>query len=179
LTNHTNHAIWEGTPYISFTDSQTSLQDLADFRSRRGRGSQNIVVVDPRVRFELGLPVLQCREEMKHYRVNSPHKCEYWRDHYLYLWEVRPEEVVGIWDWNHLRGEAGWLKKIIIPAVEKHREDRGRKEIGNQMKDHMHQCNDRLPSKVAPVSFHFETNLTSSQCIPDCPPLAILVCQGA
>jgi hypothetical protein len=154
-----------------------SLQDLAEFRSKRESGFQNIVVVNPRAWFELRLSVLQYSEEMKHYKMNSPYKCEHWKEHYLYSWEVRPEEVVGIWDWNHLRGEADWLKKVIIPVVEKHREDRGRKEIENQVKDQVHHCNDRLPIKVALYPFHFETNLTSSQCILAWPPLAILVCR--
>lgn len=70
LKTHTDHRIWEDTPYISFSNCPRALEKLADLRTTRpGRGPQRIVVIDPRVRIELGLPILHCGEELKYYQV--------------------------------------------------------------------------------------------------------------
>lgn len=150
LARHANHRIWEDTPYISFTKSQTSLQDLAEFRSQRKRGSQNIIVVDPRVRFDLGLPVLQYSKEMAYYKVEPPYERGYWEDHFLYLWEVIPEEVVGIWDWDRLRSEKDWLQMVIMPAVEQHRETRKNDKV-------RHETAVRSPCTFHPMSSQVST----------------------
>lgn len=122
LETHTDHKIWEDTPYISFSNCPQSLKELADYRStRRGRGLQSIVVIDPRVRTELGLLVLHYGAEMAHYQVNAPYKRDYWQHQYLCLWEVTPAEVVGIWEWDDLRRSTNWYGDVIMPAVDRHR----------------------------------------------------------
>ena len=128
LTKHANHGTWEDTPYISFTNSPGALQDLAESRMRN-RGDQSIVVVDPRIRIEIGLPVLHYKEEMEHYRIQSPYTRNYWDGHYLCLWEVTPEEVVGVWKWNELRNKQNWFAEIILPAVEAQRKKRDRYQV--------------------------------------------------
>jgi hypothetical protein len=80
------------------------------------------VVIDPRTRIELGLPILHCGVEMDHYQVKAPYKRDYWQNHYLYLWEVTPAEVVNIWEWDELQRSTNWSEDIIIPAVSRHRE---------------------------------------------------------
>ena len=94
----------------------------------RNRGDQYIVVADPRIRLEVGLPVLPYKEEMACYKVRSRYGGDYWDDHYLCLWEVTPEEVVGVWEWNYMRSELNWYERIIMPAVEEHREERDRRK---------------------------------------------------
>lgn len=121
---YTDHQIWSDTPYISFTNSPKSLQELADWRVTRNRGDQKIVVVDPQARFQLGLPILSCSDEMAHYDIQSRYQRNYWHNHYLCLWEVTPQEVVDIWDWTDLRKESNWYEDIIKPALQVHRERR-------------------------------------------------------
>ena len=128
LETHADHRIWEDTPYISFTKYPAALQSLAESRMNRNRGDQYIVVVDPRIRLEVGLPVLHYKEEMAYYKVQSRYGGDYWDGHYLCLWEVTPEEVVGVWEWNYLRSELNWYERIIMPAVEEHREGQDRRE---------------------------------------------------
>ncbi len=122
LETHTDHKNWEDTPYISFSNCPQSLEELANCRrTRRGRSLQRIVVIDPRIRLELGLPILHCGAEMAHYQVKAPYSRDYWQNHYLCLWEVTPAEVVGIWEWDDLQRSTNWYEDVIIPAVSQHR----------------------------------------------------------
>lgn len=138
LAKHANHRIWEDAPYISFTNSPQSLQDLANWRtSNKNRGDQWIVVVDPRVRFELRLPILQYSEEMTYYSIEPPYGRDYWSSHYLCVWEVTPEEVVAVWRWEDLRNNPNWYEEIIVPAVIQSRweRDHGQAERSNLQRD--------------------------------------------
>lgn len=128
LETHADHRIWEDTPYISFTKYSDALQSLAESRMNRNRGDQHVIIVDPRIRLEIGLPVLHYKEEMAYYEIQSRYEYDYWDGHYLCLWEVTPEEVVGVWEWNDLRSEPNWYEEIIMPAVEEHREERDRRK---------------------------------------------------
>lgn len=123
LKTHVDHGNWEDTPYISFSNCPQTIEELANWRStRRGRGPQRIVVIDPRTRIELGLPVLHCGAEMDHYQVKAPYGRDYWQNHYLCLWEVTPAEVVGIWEWDDLQRSTNWYDNVIMPAVSRHRD---------------------------------------------------------
>lgn len=124
LKVHADHSIWKPTPYISFTDSARELQSLAEFRLTRNRGDQSIIVVDPRVRFEKGLPILHFGDEMQVYGIQSRYRGNHWDNHFLCLWEVTPEEVVGVWDWHALRNNDDWLEGIIMPRVVEYRQER-------------------------------------------------------
>ena len=126
LTTHGDHRDWTATPYISFTSSPDALQQLANSRMNGRRGDQYLVVVDPRIRIEIGLPVLHYKEEKEHYGVQSRYERDYWSGHYLCLWEVTPEEVVDVWAWNDLRSQRNWFEETVMPAVEIHRENRER-----------------------------------------------------
>ena len=81
LKKHADHTNRKDTPYISFTSSPQSLQELADWRGTGNRGDQWIVVVDPRVRFELGLPILRYSEEIAYYGIEPRYTRDYWRNH--------------------------------------------------------------------------------------------------
>ena len=129
LTTHGDHRDWTATPYISFTSSPHALQQLADSRMNGKRGDQYLVVVDPRIRIEIGLPVLHYKEDKEHYGVQSRYERDYWSGHYLCLWEVTPEEVVDVGVWNDLRGQRNWFEEIVMPAVETHRENRERRLV--------------------------------------------------
>ena len=61
----------------------------------RKRGDQHVIMVDPRILFEIGIPVLHYIEEMAYYKIHSQYKYAYWNCHHLCVWEVTPEEVVG------------------------------------------------------------------------------------
>jgi hypothetical protein len=91
------------TPFISFTTSPWALKDLADKRTVN-RGSQSLIVVDPKVRQEAGLPILDVLSEVTHYGIEDPYRkvYRYCKNHYVCLWEVSGEEVVGRWHWDEL-----------------------------------------------------------------------------
>ena len=72
LKNQANRRCWENTPYISFTNSPQGLWDVAEKRMHKNRGDQHLVVVGPRVRIKLGLPVLHYAEEMAEYKIPNP-----------------------------------------------------------------------------------------------------------
>lgn len=123
LETHADHKERKDTPYISFTNCPQGLEELANFRrTRRARSFQRIVVIDPRVRIKLGLPILHCGTEMSHYQAKVPYGKDYWQNQYLCLWEITPAEVVGVWVWDHLRRSPDWYRNIIMPAVNKLRQ---------------------------------------------------------
>jgi hypothetical protein len=108
LTTHINHSIWEPTPYISFTTSLATVQDLADLRTQR-RGAQTLTVLDPNARIAEGLPILDIRAEMDHYGITDPYgkSNQYYTDHYVCLWEVTEREIIGHWPWDDL---VAWIR---------------------------------------------------------------------
>jgi hypothetical protein len=120
LKIHADHKKWEPTPYISFTDSPVDIASFAQQRRADGkRGDQTLVVIDPRRRFELGLPIIRAEEEMRYYHVDDPYRrdYQYYENHYLCLWEVTPEEVVGTWDWNELSKDENWYEQSILSKL--------------------------------------------------------------
>lgn len=128
LRDHANYRDLKPTPYISFTDSKAEVRDLVWKRSKTGkRGDQTLVVIDPRRRFELGLPILRAEDEMRYYDVADPYgrDYQYYRDQYLCLWEVTPEEIIGTWDWNDLSKNEHWYDEVVIPALETFRQPKG------------------------------------------------------
>lgn len=129
LTIHIDHKVWIPTPYISFTTSPSKIEDLANLRAQRTyRGPHTLTVVDPNTRIRNGLPVLHVADEMKHYGIADPYGKlnEYYEDHYVCLWEVTKEEIVGHWQWNDLIAHENWYQEIIMPAF---RQD-DRKAVG-------------------------------------------------
>lgn len=127
LAAHLKHANWtQPTPYISFTTSPEAVSSLANMRTQRGRGSQTLTVVDPSSRLKNGLPILEVISEMDYYRIQDPYgrNNEYYIDHYVCLWEVTAEEVVGTWDWDELASEENWYDGIIVPAFYRFKEEK-------------------------------------------------------
>jgi len=127
LEIHADHKKWEPTPYISFTDSPAGIKTLAQRRRADGRrGDQTLVVIDPRRRFRLGLPILRAEDEMRYYHAEDPYsrRYQYYTDHYLCLWEVNPEEVVDTWDWNNLTANQNWYEDTILPALQSFRQSK-------------------------------------------------------
>ncbi|KAL2861063.1 uncharacterized protein BJX67DRAFT_367381 [Aspergillus lucknowensis] len=124
LSIHPNYRIWEPTPFISFTQSPQQLQDIANEREERRNRFQTITVINSNVRMQKGLPMLNMEFEMGHYRVPNPyHQAnDYYKDHYICLWEVTEEEFVGNWDWRSLVGSDRWYEQIILPAFRAHNE---------------------------------------------------------
>ncbi|KAF5858584.1 hypothetical protein ETB97_003977 [Aspergillus alliaceus] len=123
LATHANHGIWEPTPFISFTQSPQELQDNVNWRKKK-RGSQTITVVNPYIRIDKGLPVLNMADEMRHYGVPDPYgrANEYYKNHYICLWEVTEEEVVGNWEWDDLLKTNRWYEQVILLAFKEHNE---------------------------------------------------------
>ncbi|QKX62542.1 uncharacterized protein TRUGW13939_09703 [Talaromyces rugulosus] len=122
LTTHADHGDWTPTPFISFTVSKIALQSLANYREGR-RGTQTITVVNPNARIAKGLPVLDMMNEMDYYDVPNPYgRISYFEDHYLCLWEITDDEIVGHWDWGDLSKNDYWFEEIIIPAFREHDE---------------------------------------------------------
>ena len=122
LTIHMDHKVWIPTPYISFTTSPSKIENLINVRARRrSRGPHTLIVVDPNTRVRNGLPVLHVADEMEHYGVPDPYgnSNEYYKDHYICLWEVTKTEVVGHWQWDDLAKHENWYQEIVMPAFKR------------------------------------------------------------
>lgn len=118
LVIHINHRIWEPTPYISFTTSPEDIEKQANWRASRQRGPQTLTVVDPNTRIADRLPILDVLAEMVHYGVKDPYgkSNQYYIHHYVCLWEVPEQEIIGHWEWNDLAPNENWYNDIILPA---------------------------------------------------------------
>ncbi|KAF7717832.1 Uncharacterized protein PECH_000078 [Penicillium ucsense] len=60
--------------------------------------------------------------ELKYYKVQDPCRgaYSYYKDEYLCLWEVTPDEVVAHWDWDVLIENDHWYEDDILPAFKEH-----------------------------------------------------------
>ncbi|KAF1966035.1 hypothetical protein BU23DRAFT_560605 [Bimuria novae-zelandiae CBS 107.79] len=118
LAVHLNNGIWTPTPYISFSKSASAIEDLAKFRISKGREVQNLTVINPAARYRNGLPILDVAAEMEHYCIPDPYGKggKYYINHYVCLWEVTEEEIVGHYKWAELAKTTHWYNEVIIPA---------------------------------------------------------------
>ncbi|KAJ5120831.1 uncharacterized protein N7515_010219 [Penicillium bovifimosum] len=66
--------------------------------------------------------MVEMESELKHYEVQDPYgrACSYYKDEYLCLWEVTPDEVVAHWDWDVLVENDHWYEDEILPAFREH-----------------------------------------------------------
>ncbi|RSL88755.1 hypothetical protein CEP52_015110 [Fusarium oligoseptatum] len=134
---HLNHSNWAvDTPYISFQASEQRLQELAEFRKTRTyRETQTITVIDPEVRLRAGWPVLCVGREMEYYGIaqdpyrNPPRVHD---NHYVCLWRVEREEIVGHWLWDDLSRNPDWYNAVILPAFRQFRQERRQREQEEQ-----------------------------------------------
>jgi hypothetical protein len=168
LKIHADHKKWEPTPYISFTDSPAGIRTLAQRRRADGRrGDQTLVVIDPRRRFRLGLPILRAEDEMRYYRAEDPYcrRYQYYTDHYLCLWEVTPEEIVDTWDWNDLSGNQNWYKDTILPAFQAFRQSEEQIASTEDLVADMSSLTVDLPAECPPKAY--ETPKSPSPEYPD------------
>ena len=123
LASHLDHAAWNvPTPYISFTSSASVIKGLVPRRIEK-RGNQILTVIDPAVRLEKGLPILDVHAEMNHYSIPDPYNkgSRYYINHYVCLWEVTLDEIVGHYSWEDLSRSANWYEEVIMPAFREHR----------------------------------------------------------
>ena len=134
LTTHLYHRDWEPTPYISFTSSAAKIQELAELRFKK-RGDQILTMIDPDVRLKNGLPVLIVAEEMDHYYMFDPYRKahKFHKDHYVCLWQVTANEVVGHWRWNDLIPHKNWYQTLVLPAFRHFR----KKMVASSPQDHL------------------------------------------
>lgn len=128
LAIHLDHGEWTiPTPYISFTSSADALQELARKRDIKGnRGRQILTVIDPSTRISNCLPTLDVAAEMEHYSIPDPY-CQgnrYYIHHYVCLWEVTPDEVVGHWCWYELSDLVNWYNEVIMPEFNRFRTEK-------------------------------------------------------
>lgn len=66
--------------------------------------------------------MLEMESELRYYEVPDPYGREYlyYKDEYLCVWEITPDEVVDHWDWDNLIENMQWYEEEILPAFEKH-----------------------------------------------------------
>ncbi|CRG89886.1 hypothetical protein PISL3812_06925 [Talaromyces islandicus] len=110
---------WTPTPFISFTISNTAVQELANRRAENEyRGAQTVTAINPNIRIAKGLPVLDMKAEMEYYEVSDLYRKSslYYKDHYLCLWEVTGDEIIGYWEWDDLATYDNWYEDVILPA---------------------------------------------------------------
>ncbi|CAI7677821.1 unnamed protein product [Penicillium manginii] len=77
-------------------------------------------LINPNVRIAKGLPMIKMESELRHYEVQDPYGKDYayYKDEYLCLWEVTPDEIVKRWDWDDLVENENWYEDEILPAFE-------------------------------------------------------------
>jgi hypothetical protein len=133
LSIHVDYRDWRPTPYISFTSSPSTAQKIADMRVQP-RGPHTLTVVDPDARVKKGLPILDIATEMKSYEIPDPYQKggQYYNDHYLCLWQVSGNELVGEWQWDELIRHRNWYEDIVMPAFRQHREEAVRDFLQNE-----------------------------------------------
>lgn len=139
LELHLNHRNWDvATPYISFQASEQRLRKLANLRmTRPSRETQIITVIDPEVRLTAGWPVLSVGEEMRYYGIQQDpygYPSEEHDNHYVCLWRVEKEEIVGHWLWDDLCRDPDWYNTQILPAFQQFRQERRRREQVEQQR---------------------------------------------
>lgn len=63
---------------------------------------------------------------MKRYNISDPYGVngQYYTNHYVCVWTVAADEVVGHWQWSNLASDSKWYDEIIMPAV-----SRGRSQL--------------------------------------------------
>ncbi|KAJ5557921.1 hypothetical protein N7513_003507 [Penicillium frequentans] len=84
-------------------------------RIEKRKRAQYLTVVNPRIRAAKRLPLLDMAEEMAYYRIFNPYgRSDYYRNHYICLWEATEEEVVGTWAWEDLCKDANWYENVIL-----------------------------------------------------------------
>ena len=122
LGRHLNNRDWTPSPYISFTSSYSAVESLVAkiTKSNRPRAKM-LTVINPNVRIEGGMPILRVEPEMDHYKIAEPYGCTngIHSDHYVCLWQVNPDEIVGHWNWEEV-GDDNWYEQTILPAFKKH-----------------------------------------------------------
>lgn len=69
-------------------------------------------MVNLNIRIDKGFPVLNMADEMRYYGVSDPYgrANKYYKNHYICLWEVTEEEVVGTWEWYDLLKTDCWYE---------------------------------------------------------------------
>jgi hypothetical protein len=119
LSTHINHKNWTPTPYISFTSSPPAIEELAKWRKTK-RGAQKLTVINPNIRLRNGLPILDLAAEMEYYGISNPYgeRDRYCVDHYICLWQVTEEEIIGHWNWDELVKPVNWYQEIVQPAFQ-------------------------------------------------------------
>jgi hypothetical protein len=118
LATHLNHKLWQPTPYISFTRSASAIEDLAAWRSVK-RGDQTLTTINPATRLRIGLPILDVVKEMDHYDIPDPYDkgSKYYINHYVCLWEVTEEEIIGHYDWQELSKTTNWVRRGYYAGI--------------------------------------------------------------
>lgn len=121
LATHADYQIWEPTLFISF---YTTVSSLLRFLSMRKGPSftRKLTVINPNVRIAYGLPIVGMESELKYYKVQDLYGRDYsyYKDEYLCLWEVTPDEVVDHWNWDVLVENDHWYEDTILPAFKEY-----------------------------------------------------------
>jgi len=164
LVIHINHGLWEPTPYISFTTSAAAIEEQAYWRAGRQRGSQTLTVVDPNTRIADRLPILDVLAEMNHYGIEDPYgkSNQYYIDHYVCLWEVPEQEIIGHWEWNDLAPNANWYNDIILPAFRENATSRRLEEETSGLLAAMNQLSFHDDSDPSESTHHYYGGSDSS-----------------
>ncbi|EER25676.1 hypothetical protein CPC735_067760 [Coccidioides posadasii C735 delta SOWgp] len=152
LAIHADYKIWEPTPFISFTSSIEGLERLISKRHWPESTARTLTVVNPNARLAKGLPIVEMKSELEYYNIPDRYGCSYnyYRDEYLCLWEITPEEVVQHWNWDELCENPRWYEDEIQPAFNQHNcHLLGRKP--NHSAFNMSMLHDALPSVAQTV----------------------------
>ena len=129
LKNHTDYQNRIHTPFLSFTDCPSRIRYLANMRFERPnkygytRGSQILTLINPKIRLEKGLPILNAKEELQRYNVGDFYNkdYDYNKDEYLCLWGITEDEIVSHYNWEELRKDPKWYQNTVMRDFKAHR----------------------------------------------------------
>ena len=129
LRIHSNYRYRKPTPFLSFTDRPSRIEYLANMRFERSneygytRGSQILTIINPKIRLEKGLPLLNTKEELQRYNVGDFYNkdYDYNKDEYLCLWGITEDEIVSHYNWEELRKDPRWYQNTVMPGFKAHR----------------------------------------------------------
>ncbi|KAK6710512.1 hypothetical protein SNK03_004939 [Fusarium graminearum] len=87
------------------------------------------------VRLEAHRPVIKYGEEKRYYNIKVPYNLSQKEldSHYICLWEVRADEVVGHWSWDELSSKPNWYDDAVLPALKSFREKRQQYQVSEDL----------------------------------------------
>lgn len=142
LQNHIGQVNGTPNPFITYTLCPEEVANRARQQEIRTQDAKNfstlnisVWVIDPRRRFELGLPVLSMAYEMAHYDIKDPYQRDAWyrQNEFLIPWNV-DDEIVTTELWAELRENPNWYQEVTeMMHCQRRERDQSRQGISHHL----------------------------------------------